>query len=204
MTIRPLQKRDTISPLMILQARTPYESVDKLPISHASDPILLKAIQGHLVAPTAACLASAFCDTAYIAVKYIHEQINPGKAVAVMSIRALDLTHPMTLHSSKSGINLEINAMMHSAETSSVHINSSSSQGPSNTKDGSSKIRVGSSCHWEPEFLRSLHLVHSWMRMLIDPSVANRDHRFLDSIVYNCSPISLIAMSNIEALGKCL
>lgn len=152
--------------------------------SHTSDPMLLKAIQGHLVAGTALCPASAFCDMAYTAAKYIHNQENPGKAVPNMSIGALNLTHIVTVHSSNSDIVIEINATMQRAENSCVHINFSSRQGLSNTNNGSCEIKFQSSCHWEPQFLRSLHLVHSRMRTLVDSSVAGRGHRLLKSIVY--------------------
>lgn len=153
-------------------------------ISHTSDPMLLKAIQGHLVAGTALCPASAFCDMAYTAAKYIHNKENPGKAIPDMSIRALNLTHPVTLHSSNSEIVVEISATMYRADNSSVHISFASRQGSSTMSNGSCEIKFESSYHWQPQFLRTLHLVHSRMRTLVDSSMAGRGHRLLRPIVY--------------------
>ena len=145
--------------------------------------MLQKAIQGHFVASTALCPAGIFCDMAYTAAKYIHNHENPGKGVPDMSIRALNLTHPVTLHSSESDNIMEINATMHRAGNPSVHISFSSRQGSSRTNNGSCEIKIESSCHWEPQFLRSLHLVHSRMRTLVDSSVAGRGHRLLKPTV---------------------
>lgn len=153
--------------------------------SHTSEPKLFAAIQGHLVDNTAICPATVFCEIAFTAAKYLYEGANPGKAAPLMSLWALDITHPLVVPVSDPLQIIEISAVKSADRDWLVHVSFNSKDSTSSHGHGSCDVQFGRNDERKAEFSRSLHLVNKRVDALTSSAVAGISHRLQRPIVYN-------------------
>ena len=152
--------------------------------AYTSEPRIFDAIQGHLVDHTAICPASVFCDMALTAANYIYRKTKPDKSVLEMSLRALEITHPLVVGHCNPEQMVEVTAAKRSHDDDIVRISFKSKDRSSYHEHGSCEVRFGKNDEWKTIFSRTLHLVKKRIVDLTKSAVAGSCHRLQRSVVY--------------------
>ena len=151
--------------------------------SYLSEPSLYQIIQDHLINGVALCPASVFCDMAYSAAEFVHTRANPGKISSPdMSIHALEITHPVVIHSHDSHQAIEIKAAK-ADEDWSMDISFGAGD-PSHISYGSCRVRFGARKAWKKECSRSLYLIKKRLEAVIKTSLSGNGYRIPKPVVY--------------------
>lgn len=160
------------------------EDISVIFSSHTSEPKLLEIIQGHLIDGTALCPASAFCDIAYTAAKYIHEKVKPSESVPPMSLWALEITHPLVVPAINPQQMIEVTAIKSTGADWSVNVSFASRERSSTHDHGGCQVRFDRANEFKTNSTRSLHLVKKRTDALVKSAMAGLSHRLLKPIIY--------------------
>lgn len=154
-------------------------------VSYASEPNLLRAIQGHIVDGVPICPAAVFADMAYTATKFLLQQ--NGAVIADMSVLELvdlNMTQALVVSQKDPQQMIQVTAAMDEAKAS-VSIRFSSTTGRSSTEHGTCGVLVkDKESHWESEWSRMQKLVKGRIETLATSSTTGLAHRMKGELVY--------------------
>ena len=154
--------------------------------SYTSDPMLLQAIQGHLVDGVALCPASVFSDMALTAAKYVYERTTPGRPLPTMEIWNLEITHAISVPAGEPDPEhvIEVNATWTPGSDRSAKISFSSKEGSTVHKNGDCQVRYGRDDSLKKEFAKGMHLMKKRMNAITNSANIGAGHRLVSQIVY--------------------
>ena len=171
----------------LLQPSTQSEDGKSATFSSAlSEPMLLAAINGHLVDGTALCPASVFCDMAFAAAKYLFAKSNAEENVITMVLEDLEITHPL-IASGRDVLqqNVTVNASMaHGSDLVKVSFGSRAAGSSSAHEHGSCAVRLGEAAKLRADHHDSSQEVKAKLDSLVASAKTGQQLRLPKLIVY--------------------
>lgn len=153
-------------------------------ISHASEPDLFRAIQGHIVDGVAICPAAVFADMAYTATRFLLQQSGVTTYSLVLELVDLDMTQALVVSRKDPDQMIQVAATMDEIKAS-VSIRFSSTNASSSAEHGACRVLVeNEESSWESEWSRMQRLVRNRVDSLVESSTTGLTHRMKRALVY--------------------
>lgn len=169
--------------------------------SHTSDPNLFAAIEGHVVDEITVCPLSVFCDMALSASNYVYSKLKPREPVPVMSIRKIELVHPLVVPEIDPKQIAKVTAS-YKSEDSTVAISFHSDHGKTHHEHGACHVVFGDSDEWKAQLSQTLFLLGTRINSLRDLATTGKAHRLLKRVVYKLFANLVAYGDNYQALEE--
>ncbi len=154
-------------------------------VSHASEPNLFRAIQGHIVDGVPICPAAVFADMAYTATKFLlHQSGSVTADTSVLELVDLDMTRALVVSQKDPQQMIRVVAAMDEVKAS-VSIQFSSTTACSSAEHGACRVLVeNEESYWKSEWSRMQKLVKGRIDSLVISSTTGLAHQMKRALVY--------------------
>ena len=152
-------------------------------VSHAAEPKLYAAIQGHLVNGVGLCPSSVYADMAFTAASYVHSKTEPSIPTPAMDVTSMEVFRPLVVLPNNPDQLIKVSAIR-TAGADSTEIHFSSQDGNNIQEHAHCTVYYGNGNEWKSEWARNAYLVKGRVEGLVDSAKVGLTHRILRKMVY--------------------
>lgn len=151
--------------------------------SQTSEARLFDVIQGHKVSGVAVCPASVFVDMAFTAAKYIHMKVKPGTPAPAMTLRTMEIMHPLIVDAVDQRQRVRVTAVS-DANFDCVSLSFASKDHDSIHEHGECKVFFSANQAWKEGWLRTSYLVKARITTILKSDKVKTVHQLKRPIIY--------------------